>query len=219
LKASIAATGVALALGAAVPTYLWTRPEPVPKVSNYVQLTYDGQPKSLVGSDGARLYMDLGINDQSGIGQVSISGGQLTRIPAPYPNGHLADLSADGSKLLVIDAQSNLGRGPLWSLPVLGGVPRRLGDTEGQDAAWSPDGKMLAYTNGGDVFVAKADGTESRKLVTIKNSALVFDPVWSPDGSHLRFDAAESFDSPPFLWEVAVDGTDPHRASWLEQSA
>jgi Tol biopolymer transport system component/DNA-binding winged helix-turn-helix (wHTH) protein len=207
LKASIAATGVALALGAAILTYLWMRPEPVPKVSNYVQLTYDGQRKWLVGSDGSRLYMGLG---SSGIAQMSTSGGDLTGIPTPYPNPYLADVSADGAKLLVIDEEV-LGRGPLWSLPVLGGVPRRLGDTEGYDAAWSPNGEMLAYTNGGDVFVAKADGAESHKVVTIKNSAIVGNPVWSPDGSHLRFDAAEGVDRPPFLWEVAVDGTNLHR--------
>jgi Tol biopolymer transport system component len=86
-----------------------------------------------------------------------------------------------------------------------------LGDTEGQDAAWSNDGKMLAYSNGGELFVANADGTESRKVVTMKSLAFVIDPVWSPDGSHLRFDAWDGPGIPPFLWEVSVDGTDLHR--------
>ena len=35
-------------------------PRRFPKVSNYVQLTYDGQPKYLVGTDGPRLYLALG---------------------------------------------------------------------------------------------------------------------------------------------------------------
>jgi hypothetical protein len=37
--------------------------------------------------------------------------------------------------------------GPLWSLPVLGGSPRRLGEIVASGAAWSPDGKTLAYTS------------------------------------------------------------------------
>jgi hypothetical protein len=53
---------------AAVLAYLWTRPEPVPRVSNYVQLTHDGQPKGLVGTDGLRLYVNLGNFDNQGIG-------------------------------------------------------------------------------------------------------------------------------------------------------
>ena len=40
--------------------YLFTRPLPVPKVSNYVQITHDGEQKSLVGTDGSRLYFNLG---------------------------------------------------------------------------------------------------------------------------------------------------------------
>jgi Tol biopolymer transport system component len=81
-----------------------------------------------------------------------------------------------------------------------------LGDIEGYEASWSRDGKFLAYCNGSDVFVAKSDGTESRKLVSMKNSAFIFNTVWSPDGTHLRFDVEDSFGAPSFLWEVSVDG-------------
>jgi Tol biopolymer transport system component/DNA-binding winged helix-turn-helix (wHTH) protein len=224
-KAAIAGTGVALALGAAVLTYLWTRPEPVPKVSNYVQLTHDGQPKRLVGSDGSRLYMGLGQDESSGIAQMSVSGGDPTRIPSPYQKGYPANLSPDGSKLLVIDWQGNRDGGPLWSLPVLGGVPSRLGDTEGTDAAWSPDGEMLAYTkelspaHDSALFVAKADGTEPRELVAVKRPSYLTSLVWSPDGTKLRFDARDSLADPSsFLWEVSVDGKGLHRLlpGWIK---
>ena len=49
-----------LVIVAAVLAYLFTRPLPVPKVSNYVQLTHDGEPKQLVGTDGSRLYLSVG---------------------------------------------------------------------------------------------------------------------------------------------------------------
>jgi Tol biopolymer transport system component len=208
----IAIVGVlfVVVLGAAALAYFWTRPEPVPVVSNYVQLTRDGQQKNLVGTDGSRLY--LAFRGYSGIGEMSVSGGAPNRIPAPSPAMIPVGLSPDGSELLVVDGQGGVpAKGPLWSLPVLGGSPRRLGDTVGQDAAWSQDGKMLAYLNGSDLFLAKADGSESRKLVTAKSANTVQHIVWSPHGSHLRFDVWEGIVGPVSPWEVSVDGANLHR--------
>ena len=48
---------VLLIVAALLLVYYWARPLPVPKVSNYVQLTHDGQPKALIGTDGSRLYL------------------------------------------------------------------------------------------------------------------------------------------------------------------
>src|SRR6266852_8520159 len=207
-----AVVGVALVLvsGAAISAYFWTRPAPVPKVSNYVQLTHDGHLKSLIGTDGARLYLGVPPDVHHNIAEVSISGGDPTPIPAPSPNMFAVGVAPDGSQLLVLDAQTSATETPLWSLPTLGGSPRRLGDTVGRSAAWSPDGETLAYSNAGDLFLAKSDGTESRELVTTKN--FIQHLVWSPDGSHLQFDAQENKDVGPYsLWEVSVDGADLHR--------
>src|SRR5713226_1061706 len=207
-----AAAGVALVLlaGAAISAYFWTRPAPVPKVSNYVQLTHDGHLKTLIGTDGARLYLGVPPDARSNIAVVSISGGDPTAIPAASPDMFAVGVAPDGSQLLVLAAQTSATETPLWSLPTLGGSPRRLGDTVGRSAAWSPDGNMLAYSNAGDLFLAKSDGTESHKLVATKN--FIQHLVWSPDGSHLQFDAQESKDVGPYsLWEVAVNGTDLHQ--------
>jgi len=82
-----------------------------------------------------------------------------------------------------------------------------MGDLVGRHAAWSPDGKSLAYCNGNNIFVAKADGTEPRMLVTMKDQAAVDDPVWSPGGKSLRFDVAETLSGHWLIWEVSLDGT------------
>jgi Tol biopolymer transport system component len=70
---------------------------------------------------------------------------------------------------------------------------------------------MLVYQNWGDLFLAKADGTESRKLVTMKKPVFLSAPVWSPDGTHLRFNAWENDFGLVSIWEVSVDGTGLHR--------
>jgi Tol biopolymer transport system component len=197
--------------------YFWMQPAAAPKIATYVQLTHDGQQKSLIGTDGARLYVGLG-KGRSGsfsphtIAELSNSGGDPQKMPIlPSPNMVPVDLSPDGSELLVVDGQGAPPKGPLWSIPLLNGSPRRLGDISGETAAWSPDGKMLAYTDLSDLFVAKADGTDSRKLLSVKGDIL--NVTWSPDGSHLRFDSSETAGTvgQQLEWEVSVDGTGLHR--------
>ena len=213
------AAGIVVA-AAAIMAYLWTRPLPVPKVSNYVQLTYDGEPKQFVGTDGSRLYLGVGGGTfvgggtPEGLAQVSVSGGAPVRIEMPSATMHPLSISPDGSAVLAVDATGTASTGPLWSLPVLGGSPRRLGDTVGGDGAWSPDGKTLVYTNGSDLFLAKGDGSESHKLVSMPG--VPFLPAWSPDGRVLRL-SVQGLNTPSrSLWEVSAQGTNLHQllAGW-----
>ena len=193
---------------AAILAYLWMRPLPVPKVSNYVQLTHDGQPKQLVGTDGSRLYLGLGGTTLWGVAQVSILGGEPVRIQTPSGSMWPLSVSPDGSDLLAKDQQGTSFIGPLWSLPVLGGSSRRLGEIVGSDGAWSPDGQTLAYTNVGGLFLAKSDGAESHKLISV--AGFGFAPAWSPDGSELRLSVGDQKTSAQSLWEVSAQGSNLH---------
>src|SRR6516225_321616 len=101
-----AVAGVAVALGALVAAYWWMQqPLPEPKVSNYVQLTHDGLQKSLIGTDGLRIYLGLGGSGNSGpqgIAEISVSGGAPKRMPIlPSTNMVPVGLSPDGSEILV----------------------------------------------------------------------------------------------------------------------
>jgi Tol biopolymer transport system component len=184
--------------------YLWK----CSRASNYVQLTHDGKPKVLVGTDGSRLYLGTGRGTLWGIAQVSVSGGE----PAPIrtPSGTMVPLSVspDGSNLLVDDQQGTSFAGPFWSLPILGGSPRRLGDAAGFDGAWSPDAQTLAYTNPSGLFLARSDGSESHKLVSIAGFA--YAAVWSPDGSEIQLTVQDPKTHALSLWEVSAQGTNLH---------
>ncbi len=147
--------------------YFLTRPLPSPRVSNYVQLTHDGEPKNLEATDGSRLYLRLGTETSLRIAEASVSGGDPVPIPTPSQGLTPVSVSPDGAELLAIDRPGNL-----WSLPTLGGSPHRLANTivsdaSGTDAAWSPDGMMLVYCNRIDLFLAKSDGTEARKVISV----------------------------------------------------
>ncbi len=197
-------------------SYVWLRPEHIPTVANYVQLTKDGQPKALIGTDGARLYLAMGSGSSAsfalhGIAELSTSGGEPRNIDVTTATDMVpVGLSPDGSQLLVIEGQGAPPKGPLSMVPILGGTPRRIGDFVAETAVLSPDGKMLAYSNLGNLFVAHADGSESRKVASVNGD--IRNVIWSPDGSHLRFDSSETAGTVGLqvLREVAVNGSDLH---------
>ncbi len=220
MRPTTAAALLAFLLAAVLLGYLAIRPTPFARVSNYVQLTHDGQQKSLIGTDGSRLYLSLGSSGNStadGLAELSIAGGELRRVSVlPSPDMIPVDISPDGSELLVVDGQGAPPRGPLWSIPILGGSPRRLGDTVGETAAWSPDGAMLAYTNLSDLFVANADGSQFRKLLAVRGD--IKHVAWSPDSRLLRFDSSETVGGlgQQLAWEATLDGAAARRlfAGW-----
>ena len=213
----IAVSLFAAAAVIAIAGYFLAQPPPPPRVSNYVQLTHDGQQKSIIGTDGARLYLSLGeVRAGSfafhGIAEMSASGSEPKKIAImPSVNMVPVDLSPDGSQVLVIDGEGAPPKGPLWSLEVLGGSPRRLGDIIAETAAWSPDSRRLAYSVLGELFLANADGTDAHKLISVKGDILNI--TWSPDGSRLRFDSSETAGTvgQQLEWEVFTSGANLHR--------
>lgn len=190
---------------------------PLPRVTNYVQLTHDGQPKFLVGTAGARLYVALGNSRSSsfslqGIAEMPVTGGEPRRIDVASSSNMIpVDLSADGSEILFVDGQGAPPTGPLRTFSILGGSSRRVGDFIAETAAWSPDGKLLAFTNLGQLFVAKANGAEPRKLLTVKGD--IRKVSWSPDSRTLGFDSTETVGTldQQTVWEVGIDGSNPHQ--------
>jgi eukaryotic-like serine/threonine-protein kinase len=173
---------------------------PPPKVVSSRQITTDGQQKFNVVTDGSRLYFSRA----SGMYQVSVEGGELVPVPHTSKDLFPADISRNRSQLLALSLSRLPEVGPAWTLPVLGGSPRRLGGVLAKDAVWSPDGEKLAYTSGNDIYIAKSDGTEPRKLVSLAGQPS--SPSWSPDGTRLRFDLSPSNSDSSSIWEVALDG-------------
>jgi serine/threonine protein kinase/Tol biopolymer transport system component len=210
---------IALAAGAALlavlvsaaVAYFWIQPPAAPKVANVMQLTHDGAPKNLVGTEGSRLYLAQFSSDYVGLGEMSTSGGELKKLPI-LPNSNMLPLSLshDGTQFLVVDGHGTPNTGPLWSVPVLGGSPRKLSDTVGFNGSWSQDGRELVYSRGPEVFVANADGSHPRKIATFGETAAIFSPAFSPDGKKVQFALAERLDLSSQLWEVSADGSNPH---------
>ena len=203
LRWTAAVTAVVI-FAAAILAYLATRPIPHPKVSGFIQLTRGAGAFSLV-TDGSRLYFNRNAAGGSVLAQVSTAGGEIAPIPLPVEYPYLLDISPSGSELLINAAPGTASEGQLIILPIPAGSPHRLGNVIGHDGTWSPDGEKIVYANGQDLFLARKDGADSRKLVTLPGRP--FSPRWSPDGKVLRLSISDPKTNSTALWEVLADGT------------
>ena len=184
---------------------LWFRaPLPDPKVLSYTPLTHDRDRKypPLV-TDGSRLYFMMPKKKGWTIAEVSTSGGETAAIDSHFDDIQITDISPNGSELLV--GQFASPDDAIYILPLPAGLPRRVGSILAHDASWSPNGEQIVYAHGNELFLAKPDGSDSRRLVTLSGTASW--PRWSPDGKVLRFTMDDSKSGGQSLWEVASDGT------------
>jgi eukaryotic-like serine/threonine-protein kinase len=207
LKWGIAAAAVLVLVG--VLTWVFRPTLQPPKVVGSVQITNDQLPKYNFVTDGARLYVAETLAGRGVLSQVSTEGGETSQIPTSFPNIQVFDIAPNHSELLVgsfiTGTQTEL---PVWLLPIPSGSPRRLGEVNAHDAGWSPDGQQIVYANGSNLYLAKSDGSDARKLTTV--FGVPFRPVFSPDGKRLRFTVNDLKTASLSLWEVAVDGTGLH---------
>jgi len=186
---------------------------PLPTVSKYVQISNDARPKISprgyvpLATDGARLYYSEISNNFSLI-EVASGGGESIEVPFALSSSFLLDISPDHTQLLVQDQTAAPAEMPFWALPLVGGTVHKLGSILGKEASWSPDGRWLAFSNGNQLWLATAQGTEPRKLALLPDQPEWI--RWSPDGRKLRFTMPDSKTDSRSLWELAADGTDLH---------
>ena len=209
---ALAALGLAVVAGLA---YVLRPALPPPRITGTTEVARFARRTSVrLVTDGTRIYYSqLGPEGDFVVYQIATAGGEPIRIPTPaIRSAVILDLSPDGFELLVRAFVTEVVRSfddPLWIVPLPGGNPRRLGDLVGHDAAWSPDGRRLAYAKANDMFIVNRDGTQSKKLATTQRPA--YGLSWSPDGLQLRFNAIDPASRRLSWWDVRADGTDLHR--------
>ncbi|HYM07898.1 MAG TPA: protein kinase [Terriglobales bacterium] len=182
---------------------------PAPRILTTTQITKDGRVKGgTLVTDGTRLYFnEVVFGSNASLAQVSASGGETAIIPTTLPAPGIVDISPNGAEL-VINAGTDSPDNPLWLLPVPTGSPHPLAGISASTAAYSPDGKQIAYIqHRSDVYIAKADGSEPHKVLSMPD---IWGVSLSPDGRHMRLDVNDSKTDFNTIWEANLDGSNPH---------
>jgi hypothetical protein len=189
-------------------------PLPPPRLLSGTQLTSDNLPKEQLATDGPRIYFVETENQRAVLSQVSAGGGDINRLATPFANTVLHDISPARSELLVGSFTGEEGfitglETPKWIIPVPAGSPRRLGDFVALGAAWSRDGQQLAFSRGHEIYLARWDGNQPHKVLTIAGTC--FSLQFSPDAKRLRFWASDPDLRNGRIWEVDIDGSGLHQ--------
>lgn len=182
-------------------------PVTAPTVISVVQLTHDGVGKTGLLSDDANLYVTEWPAAGHIVAKFSLQGVERSLIPSAFSNLKALDISPDRSSLLVAPLQGS-GEREFWSLPVKTGSPHRLGELTGRDAAWSADGQQVAFSKGPVLYVAPTTGDGAHAIYTADGS--VFAPYFSHEGKRVRFTISAPGSNSTAIWEVGVDGSNPH---------
>jgi Tol biopolymer transport system component/DNA-binding winged helix-turn-helix (wHTH) protein len=202
------ATLVALGLSAA-----WLRPVArPPQVKAVRQITHIGtvvtNQNLLV--KGSRVYFAASDRGNTKLQYVSLDSDVVSPVEEPFPTVDIFDIPPSGNELLMGEVVHGFTpadwRRTLWRLPLPNGAPQRVGNVFADDAAWSPDGRTIAYTNEPDhsLNLVDSDGSNVRTLAILPG--VPFKPRWSPDGKKIRISVLDKKGSGISLWQLNTSG-------------
>ena len=181
---------------------------------------FEGEPS--FAPDGQTIAY---VSDRSGNFEIflrQISGGPDINLTNNQADDMQPSISPDGKQIAFVSSRSGVSDclcffiygtdqplmgGAIWVMPAFGGSARKIVDT-GTFPSWSPDGGSLIFTRGPwygqKIYRIAANGGEPQEVaMKLKGGApFIAYPSYSPDGSHILFEAANK------IFVVASGGGD-----------
>lgn len=200
-------------------------PSAIHGVRSYVGITAlaGGVTKSIKGTaggndpawspDGGWLAFDRVTAGDRSIYSIAPSGGTRRLIRR---NAASADISPSGRRIVYLEPSSSR----IMVVDVKGLHPvvvarlRRAVDPHAAwydvNPAWSPDGRWIAYSDGGQIWKVRVSSTGTplaRPVRLTSGKAVAVQPTWTPDGAWVVYQAAYVGDTQ--IWKVKAAGGIP----------
>jgi len=164
--------------------------------------------------DGSRIAFTSNREGNEDVYVMPAAGGAPTRITCHSGWDEAQCWTRDGQSVLFGSYRDTL-RAQLYIVPAAGGAPRRLIRDRAMSAAVSPDGRWVAFVQGGtewwrrhyrgsasrDIWLRAFDGGPSYRIVASPGDD--DRPMWGADGATLYF-TSERDDRVMNLWKVSL---------------
>lgn len=206
--------GIGLALTAAIASGMliqrWIASTSAVDTPSWRQLTANPADIPIYGAAISPDGRYAAYTDRNGVFLRLIETGETTRISIAGPQTFW-ELSwfPDGTRLLLTGPSESGQEMSVYSLPVLGGVPRKLQDDVWR-AAVSPDGRTIAFLRATypvhDIWLMDTTGERPRRVIAGGALQMFWQVGWSPDSSRIVYGTSVS--SGPSIRTADLAGQD-----------
>jgi len=173
------------------------------------KLTYEGRATDgvAVSPDGKYIaYALLDEGKQSLMVRQVETDGVVELISPKNVDYNCIEFSPDGNKVFYsVDLYS--GGHKLYSIPVLGGEPRKILDSLDYRFSISPDGEEIAFVRSKtSIALANIDGTNERVITEAPTGEYFSQIAWKPDASKIMVSVLKRDGNGHFLATISKDG-------------
>ena len=223
VRAVAALVGVVAVIGSLAGLWWWqSRDRPAPPLSPKQTLVsmFPGSHRAASFSpDGSMIAF---LNSLDGVSQVwvkNLAEGEPRQITFGELPAHRPRWSPANDQIVFAlgrtDLPPNLASYSIWSVPVLGGVPRKIIE-DGSNPNWSPDGTRLVFERRDQIWTARSEGGDQRRLEGVPDIGLLLAeraPCFSSDGLEIAFFQPEAGPTGD-LWVIPSAGGQARRLTF-----
>src|SRR5215471_2866384 len=164
-----------------------------------------------ISPDGRQLAFTAGVNGRRQILVRLLAGGSPVRVTDDASDHEFPRWSPDATSLLYFSpAGSNQVQGAIWSIPALGGSPRRVIDSTG-DGDVSRTGRLVCFRLADrdvQLVTSALDGSDVR-VVLRASAGYHLHPRWSADAQWIAFQEGDGLRFDVFV--VPATGGEPRK--------